>query len=110
MLHRIAADMSFAITDQALTALCVCNICLESMKTDPVGGSQGIAGGCSPVRLSLGSTGSCLSCIALALTSPEVIVCFPQLSLSLQGPPGSGQVIFRDRFGDRWLTKEQSQH
>ena len=79
----------FAITDQALTAFCICNICLESIKTDPSGGSQRVAVGCSPVRLSLGSAGSCLSCITLALTSSEVIVCFPQLSLSLQGPPGS---------------------
>ncbi len=89
MLHYIAARITFAVTDQALTALWVSS-CLESMKTDPFGSSQGIAGGCPPVRLSLGSTGSCLSCITLALTSPEVIVCLPQLSLSLQSPPGSG--------------------
>lgn len=104
MLHRIAADITFAITDQALTGLCVCSIHPESVKTDPFGSSQRITVGCSPVRLSLGSTGSCLSCITLALTSSQVIVCFPQLSLSLQGPPGSGQNIFRDKFDDRWPT------
>jgi len=98
MLPHIAADIMFAITDQALTALCVCNIHFKRMKTDPSGGSQRVAVGCSPVRLSLGGTGSCLSCITLALTSSEVIVCFPQLSLSLQGPPGSGMSFSETEF------------